>query len=220
MPNTEQVKSVITTLSRRYPAKGMVDLGNPEDTLIATLLSARTTDKQVIKVYPGFRRAFPTLEDLAKADVAEIEKEISTIGLYKNKAKAIKGLANMLLNEFAGKVPETMEELIRLPGVGRKTASCVLWYAFRKPAIAVDTHVFRIAHRLGWARGRSPEKVEEELKALVPKSYWGKINRAFVHFGRDICKSPRPECWRCPVRDLCAYEPKTRAPMKAKARAS
>lgn len=205
---------VIRILDKRYPDKGMVDLGNPEDTLIATLLSARTTDKQVIKAYPGFRKKFPHLSDLAKAHVSSIAKAISTIGLYKNKAKAIKGLATILIRDYHGRVPNTMEDLMRLPGVGRKTASCVLWYAFKKPAVAVDTHVFRITRRLGWAKGRTPERVEEELKQLVPKSQWGKINRAFVQFGRDICKSRRPECWRCPVRDQCAYPAKTPAPKK------
>jgi len=184
----------------------MVDLEKAEDTLIATLLSARTTDKQVMKAYPNFRKAFPELKDLANAKVTEIEKYISSIGLYRSKAKAIKGLARIILDEHSGAVPKTMEALTALPGVGRKTASCVLWYAFHIPAVAVDTHVFRIAKRLGWANGKSPETVERELKKLVPKKEWGKINRAFVHFGRDICKASKPECWRCPVRNLCSYK--------------
>lgn len=211
-PKTTDVVKAIQILDRRYPLKGMVDFGNAEDTLIATLLSARTTDKQVVKVYPSFRKAFPTLKDLARASVTDIGKHISTIGLYRNKAKAIKGLAKKLIKEHDGQVPKTMEELTALPGVGRKTASCVLWYAFRIPSVAVDTHVFRITHRLGWAKGGSPEKVERELKALVPKNHWGKINRAFVHFGRDICKAGTPECWHCPVRDYCAYKNKTPKP--------
>ena len=205
---------IIHMLDKLYPEKGMVDFGNAEDTLIATLLSARTTDKQVVKVYPDFRKQFPTLKDLAEAKVSDIAKPIATIGLYRNKAKAIKGLANKLLNEHGGGVPKTMEELIELPGVGRKTASCVLWYAFRIPAVAVDTHVFRIAHRLGWVKGKSPQVVERELKALVPKKEWGKINRSFVHFGRDTCKAIKPECWRCPVKSLCPYKNKTSSPRK------
>lgn len=214
MPKTDRNAAVtaIRILDKRYPEKGMVDFGNAKDTLIATLLSARTTDKQVVKVYPDFRKRFPTFEDLAAANIADLEKPIATIGLYQAKAKAIKGLAKKILAEHGGRVPKTMEALVDLPGVGRKTASCVLWYAFRIPAVAVDTHVFRIAHRLGWATGKSPEKVEQELKALIPEKHWGKINRAFVHFGRDICKAGEPECWRCPVRDQCAYKHKTPAP--------
>lgn len=210
---SEAVK-IIHILDKRYPKKGMVDFGTAEDTLIATLLSARTTDKQVVKVYADFRKAFPHLSDFAKAKVTDIEKPISSIGLYRNKAKAIKGLSEKLLHEYGGKVPKTMEDLTALPGVGRKTASCVLWYAFRVPAVAVDTHVFRIAHRLQWAKGKTPEIVERELKALLPERAWGKINRAFVHFGRDICKATKPECWRCPVSKYCPYKPKTPQPKK------
>lgn len=201
---------IITILSRLYTAKGMVDFGNPEDTLLATLLSARTTDEQVLKAYPGFRRAFPDWETLTDADERVIASTINTIGLFRNKAKAIKALAKMILEKFHGRVPDTMEELIQLPGVGRKTASCVLGYSFKKPAVAVDTHVFRIAHRLGWAKGKTPERVEEEIKSVVAEDEWRVVNRVFVQFGRDVCKASKPQCWRCPVRELCPYTPKTR----------
>lgn len=185
-------------------------MGNAEDTLIATLLSARTTDVQVLRVYPGLRRSYPTLAALAVAPVAAIASKISSIGLYRNKAKAVKALARMLISDFGGKVPRTMDELITLPGVGRKTASCVLAYAYKIPAIAVDTHVFRIVHRLGWAKGASAEKVEMELRSLVPEKSWIDINRSMVQFGRDICKPGRPQCVRCPVAKWCAYPNKTK----------
>ncbi|MDP3793333.1 MAG: endonuclease III [Candidatus Uhrbacteria bacterium] len=201
---------VIKVLMKRYIAKGMVDFGNPEDTLIATLLSARTRDEQVLKVYPAFRKAFPTLKHLARADVKDIAVKISSIGLYRNKAKAIKALAGRIMSVYEGRVPRTMDELLTLPGVGRKTASCVLWYGFGKPAMAVDTHVFRIAHRLGWAKEKTPEKVELELMTSVPKRLWGEVNRTFVQFGRDICRPGTPQCWRCPVAKWCAFETKTR----------
>lgn len=204
---------VIATLGRRYTRKGDMDLGSPEDTILGVLLSARTTDAQVLKAFPAFRKAFPTWTSLARADVTEIEKRINTIGLYRAKARAIKGLAQKILKEFGGKVPRTMEELTTLPGVGRKTASCVLSYAFGVPAIAVDTHVFRITHRLGWTTGKTPERVEQDLKALVPKRYWDEINRTMVQFGRDICVGGKtPRCWRCPVAAWCAYTPKTPKP--------
>ncbi|MBP7134396.1 endonuclease III [Patescibacteria group bacterium] len=204
----------LTRLAKQFTGKAMVDFGTPEDTLIATLLSARTRDEQVLRAYPGLRATFPTLQDLAEASPKEIAVPIKTIGLYQNKARAIQGLARLLLEKYNGVVPQTMEELIELPGVGRKTASCVLSYAFRIPAIAVDTHVLRIAHRLTWARGRTPEKIEEELKVLFPKRVWNEVNRVGVAFGRTICLPGKPRCWQCPLRDLCPYQPKTLEPHK------
>lgn len=201
-------------LSKAFPGRAMVDFGTAEDTLIATLLSARTRDEQVLAVYPGLRERFPKLQDLAQARWQNIAAAINRIGLYQNKAKAVKGLAQLLIEKFNGNVPKTMEELVSLPGVGRKTASCVLAYAFNIPAIAVDTHVFRIAHRLGWVKGNTPEAVEEDLKQLFPPSDWIEINRMGVKFGRTICLPGRPRCWECPVRDLCPYEPKTLSPTK------
>lgn len=207
-----EVVRVIRTLAKRYVAKGMMDLGTPEDTLIGTLLSARTRDTQVLKIYPAFRASFPTLRDLAAADERSIAAAISTIGLYRAKAKAIKGLANRVMETYGGKIPRTMEELLTLPGVGRKTASCVLWYGFGKPALAVDTHVFRIARRLGWTQGKNPAQVERDLLAITPKPLLGELNRTFVQFGRDICKPGTPQCWRCPVAKWCAFSPKIKEP--------
>jgi endonuclease-3 len=202
----------IKLLTKRYTAKGMVDFGTPEDTLIATLLSARARDEQVLKAYPGLRRAFPTLKALAEASPWAIEKQIATIGLYRAKAKALKALARLLIERHEGLVPRTMEDLIQLPGVGRKTASCVLGYAFKLPAIAVDTHVYRVAHRLGWAVGKTPEKVETELKNQVPKPLWREVNRVLIPFGREICKPGKPQCWHCPLVTICTYMPKTSPP--------
>lgn len=198
-----EVEKTLRILGKRYPGTGMTDLGNPEDTLIATLLSAQTTDVQVLRVYPVLRKKFPKLSDLAKAHVRDIKACINSVGLYRTKAKAVKALAQKLINEFNGKVPSSMEELITLPGVGRKTASVVLSFSFNKPAIAVDTHVFRIAKRLGWAKGKDPKNVEQELMKAVPQKLWSEINRTMVPFGRDICKAPKPQCWRCPVRQWC-----------------
>jgi endonuclease-3 len=213
-PTSDTASKVIQILKRRYPQKADMDLGNPEDTLIGTVLSARTTDAQVLRMFPAFRKKFPTWEKLAKASPVEIGKSINTIGLYVSKAKALNGLAKMILLDFGGKVPGTMEELVRLPGVGRKTASCVLIESFHQPAIAVDTHVFRIARRLGWAKGNTPEKVERELMALIPKRLWIHANRTMLHFGRDVCVGgKKPECWRCPVAKWCAYAPKTKKPI-------
>ncbi len=212
MPTPLQTSKVVEILRKHYSAKGMVDMGDPADTLLATLMSARTTDVQVLKIYPAFRKKFPTWTSLTKARVEDIAKMISSIGLYRSKAKAIHGLAQMMLEEFDGNVPRTMDELVELPGVGRKTASCVLWYGFGISAMAVDTHVFRIARRLGWAKGKTAEEVEQELMKVVPRKLWGEVNRTFVQFGRDICRPGTPQCWRCPVAQWCAYSPKTPQP--------
>lgn len=205
--------NVIRTLDRLFPGKGMTDLGNPADTLLATILSARTTDVQVLKIYPAFRKKFSTWKKLADADLGEIEKSINTIGLYRAKAKAVKRLARIILSDFGSGVPQTMEELVTLPGVGRKTASVVLAFCFGVPAIAVDTHVYRIAHRLGWSKGKTPEQVERDLMALVPKPEWINVNRTMVQFGREICVGGgKPKCWKCPLAQWCAYTPKTPKP--------
>lgn len=201
---------VVEVLSKAYPGRGMMDMKKAEDTLIATLLSARTTDVQVLRVYPTLRKRYPTLKALAEADISEMGNIIHSIGFYNAKAKNVKALARKLLDEFDGKVPRTLEELVTLPGVGRKTASCVLTYAFQIPAIAVDTHVFRIVHRLGWAKGKTAEQVEWELRALIPEDQWIDVNRSLVQFGRDICKPGRPECYRCPVAKWCPYPKKTK----------
>jgi len=205
-----EAEKVIIVLKHHYPQKADMDLGNPDDSLLATIFSARTTDAQVLKMFPAFRRKFPTWKKLAAADVADIAKSINTIGLYRNKAKSVKALAQKILVEFEGKVPRTMEELVTLPGVGRKTASCILSQSFGIPAVAVDTHVFRIAHRLGWSKGKTPEKVEEDIKKIVPEKLWGDVNRTMVRFGREICVGgKKPKCWMCPVAKWCAYKQKT-----------
>lgn len=214
-PPPAEAAKVVRLLDRAYPQKAMIDVGSPEDTLIATLLSARTTDVQVLRVYPGLRAAFPMLRDLADASEPAIAAKISSIGLYRAKARHVKALARRLIDAYGGRVPATMDDLLTLPGVGRKTASCVLWYGFGIPAMAVDTHVFRIARRLGWAKGKDPVAVEKELTALVPKKWWGPVNRAFIPFGRDICHPGTPQCWRCPVAAFCRYPKKTPPPASA-----
>ncbi len=182
-----------------------MNLGDPADSLLVTLMSARTTDAQVLKIFPNFRKKFATWQSLANAKEDEIASAINTIGLYRNKSKSIKSLARKIITDHQGRVPGDMNELVALPGVGRKTASCVLSACFNKPAIAVDTHVFRIAHRLGWAKGKDAVTVEKELADLVPKKSWSDINRTFVHFGRDICKAGHPLCHKCPIEKYCNY---------------
>lgn len=208
--NVKTTTRVVKILSGYYPEKGMMDMGKAEDTLIATLLSARTTDAQVLRVYPALRKRYPTLKALAGADLREMGKILHSIGFYNAKSKSVKALARKLLDDFHGNVPRTMEELVTLPGVGRKTASCVLTQAFHIPAIAVDTHVFRIVHRLGWVTGKTVEQVEMELRERIPKKQWIDVNRSMVQFGRDICKAGKPQCWKCPVAKWCVYPNKTK----------
>jgi endonuclease-3 len=206
-------KKIVGALKKRYPQKADMDLGNPADSLLATIFSARTTDAQVLKMFPTFRRKFPTWKKLAAADVADIAESINSIGLYRNKAKSAKALAQKILKDFGGKVPRTMAELVALPGVGRKTASCILAVCYGVPAVAVDTHVFRIAHRLGWSKGKTPEKVEADIKRIVPEKLWGDVNRTMVRFGREICVGgKKPKCWMCPVAKWCAFDRKTERP--------
>lgn len=211
-------EKIVQTLGKCYTKKADMDLGNPKDTLLGVLLTARTTDKQVLKIFPAFKKKFPTFQSLAKSSPEEIGKSINTVGLYKGKAKAIHGLAQIIINKHNGKVPGTMEELIELPGVGRKTANCVLSHVFGEDTVCVDTHVFRIAHRLGWSTGKTPEKVELDIQKALPKKLWSETNRTFVQFGRDICKPGKPECWRCPVAKWCAFTPKTPKPTSSRAK--
>lgn len=212
MPKAAAIREVIKALKRAYPGKGAVELDRPEDVLLATVLSARTRDEQVLKVYPKLRAAFPTLASLAAAKPREIEKPLSEIGLFRAKARSMRGIAQALLREHGGNVPSTMEDLLALPGVGRKTANCVLCYAFKKPAIAVDTHVQRIANRLGWVKTAKPDDTEAALMRLVPKPLWLHVNRVFVQFGRTTCLPGRPRCYACPIRRLCAFPHKTPRP--------
>lgn len=172
--------------------------------LCAIMLSAQSTDKQVEAVLPGLYERFPTLSDMAAASEGEIEAAIRSIGLCRVKARNMKACCSMLLSEYGGKVPKSLEELIKLPGVGRKTATLFLADAYGIPGVTVDTHVFRISHRLGWAQGNTPAKVEQELMAFLPKEHWNRINFQLIYLGRSICTARRAKCGECPLRDWCA----------------
>lgn len=201
---------IVTTLKilkRRFPNPGAMELGSPYQNLVAVMLSARTRDEQVLKLLPGFWKAFPNVDKLSKATTMEIESKINTIGMYRQKAKNLKKMATDVVEKFDGKIPSTMDELVSLAGVGRKTASVVLVCSFDKSAIAVDTHVFRVTNRLGWIKSKTVEDAEQKLLEIVPSKYHQTVNRVFVKLGRYICiRSPR--CWACPVRDLCAFKHK------------
>lgn len=194
-------------LSLLYPDPGALHVGTPYHMLVMVALSARTRDEQILKLAPGFFQSFPTANDLASADISSITKAISTIGMYRQKAKNLKAMAQMIVKDFGGEVPSTMEELVRLPGVGRKTASVILVAAFDVPAIAVDTHVHRVVNRLGWVKTKTVEATERALLRIIPKSMQPIVNRVFVPFGRSICIA-KPRCWACPLVNECTFAQK------------
>lgn len=179
--------------------------GDPLQILIGTILSARTRDENTTEAVSNLFAAYKNAQQLASADTRKIEKLIKPAGFYHVKAKRIKEVARMLVKEYGGKVPDNIDELLKLPGVGRKTANCVLVYAFNKPAVPVDTHVHRIANRLGLVETKTPEQTEMELVSKIDKRYWTRINDTFVMFGQNVCKPISPMCSSCLLRNYCRY---------------
>jgi endonuclease-3 len=191
-------------LERHYPrAKTALDYSNPYELLVAVILSAQCTDARVNATTPIFFKKYPTAAHLAKAKQSDVERIIKSCGFFHAKAKNIIAAARDLTERFDGKVPGERESLESLAGVGRKTASVVLAVAFDVPALAVDTHVFRVAHRLGLTTGKNPREVEDDLTAVVPRAKWGLATHWLILHGRAICKAPRPLCERCPENHLC-----------------
>jgi endonuclease III len=206
----DKVEEFFARLRQRNPApKGELEYTNPYTLLVAVVLSAQATDTGVNKATKRLFRAVKTPQDMLKLGEEALTAHIKTIGLYKNKAKFIMELSRLLVEHHGGKVPQTREELVKLPGVGRKTANVVLNIAFGQPTIAVDTHIFRVSNRTGLAAGKTPEKVEEKLEKVVPEEYRRHAHHWLILHGRYICKARRPECAVCPVYDLCGYNAKT-----------
>ena len=179
--------------------------GSPLSILIGTILSARTRDENTSAVVKKLFSKYKTSHALANAKLSDVEKIIKSTGFYHVKAKRIIEVASIIDSKYSGRVPETLEELLELPGVGRKTANCVLVYAFDKPAIPVDTHVHRISNRLGLVRTKTPEETEIELMQKIPKEHWIRINDTFVMYGQNICKPISPTCKVCQVKNECNY---------------
>lgn len=180
------------------------DLG-PWKILISTILSARSKDETTIPISKELFRNYTDAKSLASADPKVVEKMIKKIGFYKNKTKFIIETSRIIEEDYKGKVPDTMEELLKLPGVGRKVANCELVYAFKKSAIPVDTHVHRISNRLGWVDTKTPEKTEIELLKIVPKDLWIDVNEYLVIFGQRICRPIGPKHDICPIKKYCDY---------------
>jgi len=201
-----RIKPVLMTLRKHY--KGLSMLGGiiprtPFKILVSTVLSQRNRDVVTEKLVDRFFARYKTMEDVAGADLSEMGKVIRQSGFYMTKAKRIIAIAKIILDKYKGIVPDTEEELIALPGVGRKTANCVLVYAFGRQAIPVDTHVHRISNRLGWVKTKHPEETEARLRRIVPKKLWKLVNEVFVLHGQNICKPIKPLCDRCPIIKDC-----------------
>ena len=182
-----------------------VQTARPFRILIATILSARTKDENTTKAADKLFKLYGTPQKLAKAKVKDVEKVIKSVGFYHVKSKRIIEVANLILSKYNGKVPADIDKLVDMPGVGRKTANCVLVYAFEKPAIPVDTHVHRISNRLGLVDTKTPEETEMALREKIPKNYWLDINNTFVMYGQNICKPISPMCDVCKIRKTCNY---------------
>jgi endonuclease-3 len=178
---------------------------DPYRVLIRTILSQRTRDENTDRATAQLFKGYPTMEDVASATPEELEPLIRPAGFYHVKARRIIEVSQMLQDEYGGVVPEKMEELLLLPGVGRKTANCVLVYAFEKPAIPVDVHVHRISNRLGLVDTKTPEETEVELERVVPRKYWIELNDLMVQFGQTICRPVNPLHEICPLADICSY---------------
>lgn len=205
MRKKERATEIYSRLSKRYPSpEPALHWSTPWELLVATALSAQCTDERVNMVTPVFFEQWPTIEDAANADVADIEKVVRSTGFFRNKAKNVKAAANRIMDVYDGEVPQSMKELITLGGVARKTASIVLANAFNiNEGIAVDTHVKRLAFRMGLTTNTDPNKVEKDLMPLYPRDQWGDINHCLVFFGREVCPARKPKCDECELNDIC-----------------
>ena len=222
----ERAVEVCRRMGEMYPAvESALDYSNAFELVICVMLSAQTTDAAVNKVTPELFRRWPDAASLAAADPAEVGEVIRTIGFWKAKSQHAVEAAQMILADYGGEIPCSMDELTRLPGVGRKTANIVLNKAFDVvDGIAVDTHVYRIATRLGFTKAPTPLAAEQDLLKLLPQELWGPVNEQWIHFGRDVCDARSPKCGECALADLCpsagkaAGNPKPKAKRKARAK--
>ena len=201
------VDRVLQALSELYPeARAELHFSNPYETLVATILSAQCTDKRVNMVTARLFPMYPDAFAMAKLEPEELEPHIKECGLYRNKAKNIVAASRALVEKYGGQVPSTRRELMELPGVGQKTAGVVLLAAFGDDQIPVDTHVFRVSRRIGLADANTPEKVEQQLREVLPKDIWSHAHHLIIWHGRRVCHARKPECGICPLRgEMCAY---------------
>jgi endonuclease-3 len=196
---------VISVLGKEYPGASItLDFGNRTQMVVGVILSAQCTDKRVNEVGKTLFKRYRTFSDFAGCDLRELEREIYSTGFYHNKAKNIKACCKMIVEKFSGRLPGTMEELLTIPGIGRKSANVILSNAFRKnEGVVVDTHVFRLARRLGLSKGKTAEAVERDLMAAVPRKKWLAVSNLLVRHGREICRARGPECGKCVLNKSC-----------------
>ena len=211
MKRQEKILIVRERLSALYPdSECTLTYKDPFQLLIATQLAAQCTDARVNIVTKTLYKKYPTVESFANAVVSELQQDIKSTGFYHNKAKNIIGCAKKLLSDFGGEVPRTMEELLSLPGTGRKTANLVLGDAFGIPGIVIDTHAKRLAGRIGLTKEETPEKIEKDLMKFTPKDYWTMLGHHFVDHGRAVCDARKPKCENCVLSDICTYAKKNK----------
>jgi endonuclease III len=199
-----RAQEIIKRLRKHYPgSQTALKFGNPLQLLVATILSAQCTDAQVNKVTPALFRKYPTAEAFAAADLQELARDIHSTGFFNNKSRSIFRATQSIVSKFNGRVPHTMEELLTLDGVGRKTANCVLGNAYGIPAVTVDTHVKRLTFRMGLTRETDPDKIEFDIKAMLPEADWLPGSHMIIDHGRKICTAKKPNCSICFLSDLC-----------------
>jgi len=215
---SRRIKPIIRLLRQHYPqARTALEFGNPLEILVATILAAQCTDERVNRITPGLFRKYPSAAAFAGADRTELEQDIRSAGFFRNKAKSIVGAARKIVGEYGGVVPDSMDNLITLPGVARKTANIVLSAGYGKAeGIAVDTHAGRLSRRLGLSRHKDPVKVERDLMALVPKADWLDFNFLLVEHGRALCQARKPKCPECFLIKLCPSAESLRSGGKSK----
>jgi len=213
-----RAKLIYRQLSKNYPnVRCELDYKNAFQLLVATVLSAQCTDKRVNQTTPALFKKYPNPQKMAKADLRDIQKLVKSTGFFRAKAKNIKGLSNKIMEDFDGKVPSNLEDLITLPGVGRKTANVVLGHAFGIPGITVDTHFGRLSRRFGWSKQSNPVKVEFEVGELIPEKEWTNLSQRMIWHGRRVCHSRKPACGACALAKLCpSYGIGEVDPIKAK----
>jgi endonuclease III len=204
-PSPAPAPEVVARLKSEYPdARTELDWTNPLELLVATMLSAQTTDVQVNRVTQSLFAKYRTAEDYAESSPEELEEDIRPTGFYRNKARSLRGMASALVEEHGGEVPRTMQELVALPGVGRKTANVVLGNAFGlEEGIVVDTHVRRVSRRLGLTQNQDPPKIEQDLMKIVPREDWTVFSHLLILHGRRTCKARKPDCPNCILNDIC-----------------
>lgn len=203
--NKDKAILIIQKLKNYYPdAKCSLDFETPFQMLVAVVLSAQCTDERVNKTTPSIFSKYPTVYDFDKMDLSTLEELIHPCGFYKNKAKNLKSAARTIIEKYGGEVPQSMDELMSIPGVGRKSANVIMLEAFHNPqGIAVDTHAKRISNRVGFSKESDPLKIEQDLLKVFPKEYYYDVNHLLVWHGRNICNSRSPKCDECPIKDLC-----------------